>query len=1116
MVVVVYTVAWVNDYRTPRVVLSLFSIKVCESCHTDSPGDAPGCVRCGEDLESVPLRGGEDLAGLEIAGKYQLVEAVGEGAMGWVYRAIHRTLKTDVAVKLMKPSGEDPDRQSRFEREARLASRLSHPHIIAVTDFGITPGGMHYIVSEFIRGKLLSDLLNTDEPLPLGHVLNIFHQLLAAVEEAHSVGLVHRDIKPDNLMITPLRSGEDFVKVLDFGIAQMVDVSESTDPHGRRGEICGTPAYMAPEQIRGEKATPRSDLYSCGLILYEMLTNRSAWSTNDMIEVLAQQLQASLEPIRTAAPQMDYPVALEQVVDRVLSKDSAVRYASASEFREALFGSVEGMRQADIACHACRDGPESTWSPYCTRCGFRPAYSGSSTAHTGVDHSSLEVFAGPPSEEPLLPVINAEHKVARAPGASTAVTVQMPGSAVEESSKTTGPNHANPFLGRDESLREVDRFLGASDTVLEVVGEPGSGKSALLGQIVCRVVGRSVRVEADPSLVRSPWYPIRQAVAQVLDLPSESPNIDVLRQHVIGAGLATEDVPGLMDLFGMARTVEVASSKVRLREIRVAAQRALLFSETARQGYCLIFDDVDQFDGASLRLVQFLAEGVVPGAVKVVITTCRPVLPGDGAHASIYLGPLGIESLEQMVLWAAPDHRDPASLARALESRSGGNPLHAQQALLLLAEGGGLLDDDLPGIVRARLNLLSEPGLRLLQTLCISGDAAETRLLMKLFPDAVEFAQAIGELMAADYVSKDGGRLEMRSPTQASIVRELTEHRTKQVIHRELHERLRAHGAGILERGHHAVGAQLGEEGLELVTEAGDLTSFWLDDDGAAAHYRRALDIARWELFMGEEDERLPLISLKLGDSLRRSGHFLAAEITYKEALTSCARYPVLRARLQGGMAKLLLERGLWDEGLGAMRQALTQAHAADSPELVSELYVGLSDLLHKLGHIDLAAEEIDEGIFLVTGGDGEHTSVPPPGFWKLLSHAAEVHDALGDGSRSTELASLALDHAQRERSLLGQAQCNLLLARFGDDATPDSDSDSDSDPFDDHCAAAMAAFKRLGDRRSVAECLLLRASRHPDGQPVLAGQALELAQQIGWAEGINEARRSLASHQSP
>jgi serine/threonine protein kinase/tetratricopeptide (TPR) repeat protein len=1090
--------------------LSLSSIHICESCHADSPGDALCCVRCGEELTDRTLRSGEDLEGLEIADKYRLVEAVGEGAMGWVYRAVHRSLKTDVAVKLMKPSGEDPDRQSRFEREARLASRLSHPHIIAVTDFGHTPGGMLYIVSEFIRGKLLTDTLNTDEPLPLGHSLNIFHQLLAAVEEAHSVGLVHRDIKPDNIMVTPLRSGEDFVKVLDFGIAQMVDVSEGSDSPRRRGDVCGTPAYMAPEQIRGETATPRSDLYSCGLILHEMLTSRSAYSSSDVMEVLAQQLHASPEPIRSAAPLMDYPEGLERVVERVLSKDANARYASASEFREALFGSVENLRQEQIACHACQDGPESTWSPYCNRCGFRPAYAGSFSAPTQIELEPPESPAGSLSDEPVSSVLPAERKAARATGASTAVTVQMPAMGEPEPRKTTGRLPVVPFLGREEALREVDRFLGASDTVLEVVGEPGSGKSTLLGQIACRVVGRSVRADVDPSLARAPWFPIRRVVAQVLELPSESPAVDVLRQHVVGAGLVPEDVPGLVDLFGVARTAEVATPEVRLSEIRAAAQRALLSSETARRGYCLVFDDVDAYDGASLRFVRSLAEAVVPSAVKIVLTTSRPVLPGDGAHASLYLGPLGPSSLEEMVHRASPDHRDPAGLARSLGSRSGGNPLHAQQALLLLAEGGGLIDGDLRDVVRSRITRLSPPGLRLLQTLCIAGDGAETHLLVKLFPDVVEFAQAIGELAAAGYATKEGGRLKMGSSTVASIVRDLTEPGAKQAIHRELHERLRAHGVGVIERVRHAAEAGLGEETLELLLEAGEVASFWLDEEAAAAHYRRGLDTARWELLMGEEDERLPFISLKLGDSLRRSGHYLAAEMTYKEALTSCARYPVLRARLQGGMAKLLVERGLWDEGLGVMQKALTQAHAADNADggaLMSEMYVSLSDLLHKLGRTDQAAEQLAEGIFLVTSGDGVHTTVPPDGFWRLLAHAAEVQHALGEVSQSAEFASMALHHAQRERSLLGQAQCNLLLARLGTDVEPTPDDHPD-DSFEGHCASALAAFKRLGDRRSVAECLLLRASRHPDPQPVLVAQALALAQQIDWTEGVNEAMR--------
>jgi len=569
----------------------------------------------------------------------------------------------------------------------------------------------------------------------------------------------------------------------------------------------------------------------------------------------------------------------------------------------------------------------------------------------------------------------------------------------------------------------------------------------------------------------------------------------------MAAGLVAEDVPGLVDLFGMARTAEAAVPEVRARETRSAALRALLSSETAREGYCLMFDDVDEYDGASLRFVQSLAQSVVPGTVKVVLTTRKPLLPGDGAHASIYLGPLSLPALEALAAQAAPQHHDHAHLARSLLSRTGGNALHVDQALALLAQGGGLLDGDLREVVRARITLLSEPALRLLQTLCIIGDCAHNHLLLKLLPDAVEFAHGIKELTRAGYVTKDGDLLEVTSPTLATVVRDLTEHSVGQAINRQLYQRLFAHGAGVIERARHAAEAQLGEEALDLLLQAGELASFWLDDEGAAVHFRRALNIARWELLMGEEDERLPLISLKLGNALRCSGHYLAAEVTYKEALAACARYPLLRARLQSGMAKLLVQRGLTEEGLGAMRLALTQAHATESTALISEMYVDLSDMLSGLGRTESAAAEFDEAIALVTSGDGAHTAVPPRGFWKLMARAAEVHRKLADVPRALEMASLALQHAQREQSLVGQAQSHLLLARFNDEPRQ-------RDQFDDHYASAVAAFKRLGDRRSVAECLLLQASRFPGRRPELLAQALELSQQIDWTDGVNEALR--------
>jgi len=248
------------------------------------------CPECGSDIASEAYREGDNLVGLIIQNKYELVEYIGEGAMGWIYRGIHRELKNSVAVKLMKPQADKNDIwDKRFRREAETAALLNHPNILSILDFGKTPGGLLYITSEFVRGITLDQFLEDHESMPFVRLLKIFNQILSAMEEAHILQVVHRDLKPNNIMITPLRSGDDQVKVLDFGIAKV----EGTSSQSRLtllGQVMGTPGYMSPEQIRGEEATFTCDIYACGAILYRMLTGREIFTSHSPMEVLSLQI----------------------------------------------------------------------------------------------------------------------------------------------------------------------------------------------------------------------------------------------------------------------------------------------------------------------------------------------------------------------------------------------------------------------------------------------------------------------------------------------------------------------------------------------------------------------------------------------------------------------------------------------------------------------------------------------------------------------------------------------------------------------------------------------------------------------------------------------------------
>src|SRR5580704_6309909 len=250
----------------------------CPRCAISCDEGHRFCFACGGELGQIPGQTQEDaLLGSTLPGGYRVTHLVGVGGMGRVYCAEQVALGRTVAVKVVHPSLADEELTSaRFLNEARAASRLSHPNSVAIFDFGRTDDGRPYIVMEYLRGRDLGRVAADEGPLPLARVVDVLRQTLGALEEAHALGIVHRDLKPDNVVLEPLRSGLDLVKVVDFGLAKILQEAPMAGGPAltRPGLVCGTPEYMSPEQGRGDALDGRSDLYSVGVVLFELLTGR--------------------------------------------------------------------------------------------------------------------------------------------------------------------------------------------------------------------------------------------------------------------------------------------------------------------------------------------------------------------------------------------------------------------------------------------------------------------------------------------------------------------------------------------------------------------------------------------------------------------------------------------------------------------------------------------------------------------------------------------------------------------------------------------------------------------------------------------------------------------------
>jgi len=274
--------------------------------------------------------------GRQIAGRYRIIEPLGEGGMGTIFLAEHLTLGRRVALKvLLEELAHKESIRKRFDREAKTLSGLHHPNIVAVSDYGVD-GGTPFLVMELAPGDDLAKALETSRPTP-AQAFQVFRQLLRGVAHAHSAGLVHRDLKPSNVMVRFLGDGSIHVQVLDFGLARFEDDASQGGPKlTRAGAILGTPAYMAPEQASGEGAVAASDTYAAGLILYEMLAGRRPFADQDPTRLLRAHLMEPPPPLSETAAHLNVPPAVEAFITKALAKERGARFATAGEMLQAF------------------------------------------------------------------------------------------------------------------------------------------------------------------------------------------------------------------------------------------------------------------------------------------------------------------------------------------------------------------------------------------------------------------------------------------------------------------------------------------------------------------------------------------------------------------------------------------------------------------------------------------------------------------------------------------------------------------------------------------------------------------------------------------------------------
>jgi serine/threonine-protein kinase len=316
--------------------------KICVACSKEYVGELTVCPADGTTL--TPLKE-TDLVGSVLGDRYEILELIGDGAMGQVYKAKHRLLKRIVAVKMMHPNlVSGAAALKRFQKEAELASALNHPNILTVYDFGVTDGGVPYLVMAFLEGTSLAEQIAGGTNLELKRSVHIFKQVSLGLAHAHENGVVHRDLKPSNIMLVQLDNDPDFVKIVDFGIAKLLTPTEGeTDNLTRTGEVFGSPPYMSPEQCRALKVDARSDIYALGCVMYRTVSGKQPITGHDLIEYLYKHVNETPAAFNIVCPELNIPADLEAIIFKAMAKQPDDRYQSMGELREALDHVYQGI-----------------------------------------------------------------------------------------------------------------------------------------------------------------------------------------------------------------------------------------------------------------------------------------------------------------------------------------------------------------------------------------------------------------------------------------------------------------------------------------------------------------------------------------------------------------------------------------------------------------------------------------------------------------------------------------------------------------------------------------------------------------------------------------------------